>query len=254
MKESQNKLYHTKSLAEHIDCPIDTGHFLKLVKYWGTDLVGIGNVSEGLAKEFRHLPVAVSLAIAHPPLREGVLRRDSVVAYSNQFPLVDERLENIQKRIALFLRSLGRKAFIIPPDTAKQDSSFAAKLFPLFPHKTAATCAGLGWVGKNGLLITREYGARLSWGTVLTDAPLRVSADPYLIGQCNGCSRCVEACPAGAIMGKEWSRENSGEVLVDVEKCAGHLSYHRQVIGKPVCAHCILACPVGKQKKVYRSK
>ncbi|MHB9093589.1 MAG: hypothetical protein ACYC21_02860 [Eubacteriales bacterium] len=34
-------------------------------------------------------------------------------------------------------------------------------------HPPAATCAGLGWVGKNGLLVTKEYGARLGWATVL---------------------------------------------------------------------------------------
>jgi len=247
LKKSEAKLYQTKSVAENIDSSIDTGHFLRLVKSWGADLVGIGDVREGLAKEFRHLPVAVSLAIAHPPLGESILSKNSVVAYTNQFPAIDANLESIQKRIALFLRSLGRKAFIIPPDTAKQDPSFAARLFPLFPHKTAATCAGLGWVGKNGLLITKPYGARLSWATVLTDAPLNVSIESYTKGKCGNCHRCISACPAGAIRDEEWVRSFSGQTKIDVDACSKQLEKNFQLVGKHICGLCILACPLGRK-------
>ena len=219
-----------------------------MVRSWGATMVGAGDVREGLAMEFSHLPAAISLAIAHPPLRDSIIRKDSVSAYTNQFPAIDASLEKIQKRIASYLRSMGWKAFVIPPDTDKQDPSFAARLFPLFPHKTGATCSGLGWVGKNGLLITREYGARLSWGTVLTDAPLEVSARPYLKGECNSCNRCVRVCPAGAIKGQEWRRDNSGEQLLDIEKCSQQLTRHKMVIGKAICAHCVTACPVGNRE------
>jgi epoxyqueuosine reductase QueG len=188
--------------------------------------------------------------MAHPAGGEGIISKDSLVAYSNQFPAIDARLEKIQKRIESYLRSKGWKAFAIPPDTDKKDSRFVARLFPLFPHKTAATCSGLGWVGKNGLLVTREYGARLSWATVLTDAPFEVLEKPFAEGQCNKCNRCKAMCPAGAIKGKEWSRKNHGESLVDFEKCAAQLSTHHKILGKYVCGHCIVACPVGNQNEV----
>lgn len=233
---------------------IDNKQFKKMIKSWGASLVGFGDVTEGLAWEFKYLPRAISLAVAHPSAKESVVRKNSVIAYTNQFPAIDACLENVQKRVTSYLRSLGWKAFAIPPDTDKRDSSFAARLFPLFPHKTAATCSGLGWVGKNGLLVTKEYGARLSWATVLTDAQLEVSGQPCYRDECNDCRRCVDACPAGAIRGIHWSRENSSEPLTDTRKCAQQLAYHAKVIGKMICAHCIVVCPLGKERRLYISK
>jgi len=226
---------------------IDNKKLLHTVKAWGATLIGFGDVREGLAKEFKHIPVAISLAITHPSVEESIVSTNSVIAYTNRFPDIDAVLENIQKRIVFYLRSRGWKAFAIPPDTDRRDISFASCLYPLFPHKTAATCSGLGWIGKNGLLVTPEYGARLSWGTVLTDAPLKVSRTPYLKGECKTCNRCVDACPAGAIIGRKWTRDSAGEPLIDVEKCTRQLEYHEKVIGKSICAHCIVVCPVGKQ-------
>lgn len=230
------------------DSCIDSDTFLKIARSWGATLVGIGDVSIGLAGEFRHIPLAISLAIAHPPVEEGLFSKDSVTAYSNQFPEVDARLELIQARVSSYLRSQGWNAFVIPPDTGKQDSRFAARLYPLFPHKTSATCAGLGWVGRNGLLVTKEYGARLSWGTVLTNAPLKVCEKPYVKSHCGNCKLCKQACPSGAIRGNDWSRDNGNKPLIDVEKCARQLSLNHQVIGKYICGYCMVVCPVGVEK------
>lgn len=234
---------------------INSRKFKKMIKNWGANLVGFGDVTEGLAWEFKHLPTAISLAIVHPNGEDSIINNNnSVIAYTNQYPLIDASLENIQKRIVSYLRSLGWKAFAIPPDTGKIDPSFVARLFPLFPHKTAATCSGLGWVGKNGLLVTRQYGARLSWATVLTDAPLEVSEHPYLRSECKSCRRCVEACPAGAVYGVQWSRDKADQPLINVDKCSEQLAYHAKVIGKMICAHCIVACPVGRERRLYISK
>jgi len=233
-----------KNIESEKDNVIDTESFLKTVKNWGATLAGIGDVREGLAREFRHIPVAISLAVAHPPVKEGIIRKGKLIAYTNQFPAVDAALEKIQKNTAAYLRSLGWKAFIIPPDTDKVDTSFAARLFPLFPHKTGATCAGLGWVGKNGLLITKEYGARLSWGTVLTDAPLNFCERPFRKGECKKCSRCVKICPAGAVSPEEWVRERVVRPKINVEACAGQLRQNYRFIGSYVCGLCIMVCPL----------
>ena len=253
-RSSANLIYIERSRLRN-EYPIESTKFKQMVRSWGATLVGVGDVHQGLAKEFKHIPVGISLAVAHPPLKDSIITKNSVTAYTNQFPDIDFALANIQKRIVSYLRSHGWKAFAIPPDTDKKDSSFASCLFPLFPHKTAATCAGLGWIGKNGLLVSPDYGARLSWGTVLTDAPLEVSHEPYLKGECKGCTRCVDACPAGAIKGKHWVRDTAGQPLLDPEKCAAQMEYHRKVIGTCICAHCIVACPVGnRSKKVYLYK
>jgi epoxyqueuosine reductase QueG len=72
-----------------------------------------------------------------------------------------------------------------------------------FPHKTAATRAGLGWVSRNCLLITRKHGPWIRQGTVFTDLPLDCET-PLKKSYCGTCKQCVEACPAGAIVGNQW--------------------------------------------------
>ncbi len=254
MKKFTASFNYIKSTGPRNEYALDSSKLVRMIRSWGATLAGIGDVRQGLAREFRHIPVGISIAVAHPPVKDSIISKGSVIAYTNQFPQIDALLVNIQKRIVSYLRSRGWKAFAIPPDTDKYDPSFAARLYPLFPHKTAATCAGLGWVGKNGLLVNPDYGARLSWGTVLTDAPLEVTREPYLKGECHGCNRCVEACPAGAIRGIQWTRDVAGTPLLDIEKCALQMEYHRKVIGSCICAHCIVACPVGRRGKVLSLK
>lgn len=239
-------LQFRKDIDNNQGCHIESVLLLQQVQLWGATIAGIGDVREGLAREFKHLPTAISLAIAHPPVGECLRYVDEVRAYSNQFPAIDALMESIEKRIESYLRSRGWKAFAIPPDSDKQDPRFVAKLFPLFPHKTAATCAGLGWVGKNGLLVTREYGARLSWATVLTDAPLDSSDKPFLSGECKGCNRCVEVCPARAISSEEWVRGSRGP-KIDTAACAQRLQENNKVLGSYICGLCITACPLSRK-------
>ena len=91
----------------------------------------------------------------------------------------------------------------------------------------AATSAGIGWVGKNGLLISPEHGPRLSLATVLTDAPLAADA-PVEASRCGACTLCRDHCPSGAITGAEWSRGNPFVELVRLGECRGHKAAGRQ--------------------------
>ncbi|NTU50912.1 MAG: hypothetical protein HGA94_00520 [Candidatus Aminicenantes bacterium] len=64
-------------------------------------------------------------------------------------------------------------------------------------HKHVARAAGLGWLGRNNLLVNRELGSRFRLVTVLTDMPLE--PDAPLERDCGACRACAAACPAGAI-------------------------------------------------------
>ena len=64
-------------------------------------------------------------------------------------------------------------------------------------HKQVGRAAGLGWFGRNNLLVNPEFGSRFRLVTVLTDMPLE--ADAPLDRDCGPCRACAAACPAGAI-------------------------------------------------------
>ncbi len=227
---------------------VDSDELKKRALEWGASLVGFGDVSVGLAPELAHMPSAIALAVKHP-VNGGTYKCGSMTAYSNQYKDVDRILESVQKKTVTFLKSRGWLTLAIPPDSAKADGSFVSKLYPLFPHKTGATCAGLGWIGKSGLLVNPQYGARLSWATVLTDAPLEICRTPYTESKCGSCSRCVNACPASAIRNTNWKRGNKAEPFIDTDSCAEYMSYTVRVFQKYICGLCVLACPMGGKRR-----
>lgn len=80
------------------------------------------------------------------------------------------------------------------------------------PDKVWAERAGIGWIAKNGNLITREYGSWVFLGEVLTN--LELIPDRPHTAHCGTCTRCMEACPTGAI---------PAPAVVDANRC---IAYH----------------------------
>lgn len=89
----------------------------------------------------------------------------------------------------------------------------------ILPHKKIATMSGLGWIGKNNLLVTEKYGAALSMCSVLTDMPLNTVKAEMISGRCGECNLCVEVCPVQAIHGKKWELGMNRDDIVDVYQC-----------------------------------
>jgi len=109
-------------------------------------------------------------------------------------------------------------------------------------HKEVAQRAGLGWMGRNNLLVNRNFGSRIRLVTVLTDFPLPY--DKPIEDGCGDCKDCLGICPAGAI------KEN----LEDFDRlaCFRQLEEFRKIckIGHHICGICVKACkgrPVSKE-------
>jgi epoxyqueuosine reductase len=79
-------------------------------------------------------------------------------------------------------------------------------------EKPWAMQAGLGWIGKNSLLLTREYGSWVFLGVILTT--LKLVPDRPHTAHCGTCTRCLEACPTQAIVSPG---------VVDSRRC---IAYH----------------------------
>ena len=80
------------------------------------------------------------------------------------------------------------------------------------PDKVWAQRAGIGWIAKNGNVITREYGSWVFLGEILTN--LALTPDTPHTQHCGNCTRCLDACPTGAI---------AKPFVVDANRC---IAYH----------------------------
>ncbi|MHB8836340.1 MAG: NADH-quinone oxidoreductase subunit I [Candidatus Methylomirabilia bacterium] len=195
----------------------------------GAAVVGYAVLTGLLGAEIAHLDRAISIGVARR------LNEDTLGI-----------LTRLQKRAVRHLKAQGFRTLALPPDSDRKKDTFVSKLYSLFNHKMAATSAGIGWVGKNGLLISPEHGPRLSLATVLTDAPLPGDA-PFETSLCGPCTLCRDHCPSQAITGAEWSRSKPFVELVRLGECRGHKAAKRQVTGKPNCGLCITVCPYGRK-------
>jgi epoxyqueuosine reductase len=195
----------------------------------GATVVGIAGLRGYLSGEIAHLDRAVSIGV------DRKLNEDTLAL-----------LTKLQKRTVRFLKARGHRTLAIPPDSDRRKGTFVSKLYSLFNHKMAATSAGLGWIGKNGLLISPGHGPRLSLATVLTDAPMRPDV-PIEHCLCGECVLCIEHCPSQAITGAKWSRTSPFTELVRLGACRSHKTGKRQIAGKPNCGLCINICPFGRK-------
>lgn len=198
----------------------------------GAAVVGVAWVKDALHQEIAHLERAVSIGV------DKNLNEDTVTL-----------LLGLQKKAVKILRQGRYRYLCIPPDSDRIRNTFVSKLYPLFTHKMAATSAGLGWIGKNGLLISPDFGPRLSLATILTDAPLQAGT-PIEHSLCGDCGMCMEFCPSDAITGEEWSRREPFSELIQLDRCASHKKKIKALHGKPNCGLCITICPYGR--KIYK--
>jgi epoxyqueuosine reductase QueG len=115
---------------------------------------------------------------------------------------------------------------------------------PVFAHKTAATRAGLGWIGKTALFVSPLFGPRVRLATVFTDLALPAGT-PVEVGRCGSCRRCVDACPAGAGIDVSWRAGLPRAELYDVKACEQETDKYEHLGG--VCGVCIAVCPWGRE-------
>ena len=224
----------------------------------GADLVGVADISgeverAHIVKEFHHYRRAVAIGMKLHKFKRPEDEKKAadqhalLLAYIKENEDITQKLKELLRVGTRFLRKRGHKCMAIPPISVGEERRFISALYPLFSHRMAVTMAGLGWIGKNGMVINGEYGPNLVWATILTDAELAPSP-PQLESMCGECQLCQVCCPVGAILGANWSRSRGKEMIIDLEKCAGYMEENSDKYGRPVCGICFMACPVGVKK------
>lgn len=194
---------------------------------------------------------AISIAVALDVSIINEISEGPTQRYFHEYTRVNEFLSRLCASTVGDLKKRGHNARAIEPTIRIEGSAMKALTTPL-PHKTAATRAGLGWIGKSALLITRKYGPAVRLATVLTDAPLD-AGNPVDDSHCGDCTKCVDRCPVNAIAGENWTKGIERESIYDAHACRAEATIASGEIGVSVtiCGICINACP-WTQKYVSR--
>lgn len=207
----------------------------------GAALVGFADMSEVEEEARQSLPRAISMAVALTPRIVAEIRNGPTEEYVGEYDRRNEFLFELGDFAAAFIRQRGYNAVAKAPTKVGVND---ATLSTVLPNKTAATRAGLGWIGKCALLVTPEYGSAVRFATVLTDAPLAVGT-PADESRCGDCAECVDACPGRAASGKEWRLGMRREEFFDAFACrdAAREQAARLGLSYSICGRCISVCP-----------
>ncbi len=214
---------------------------LHAIPLWGAaDLRDFSTPQDENGKGF---PYALSLVIPMNPEIMAAIRNGPNQAYADEYVRVNIRINAVSERLTAAIKNKGFRSKNLAASVRTDTVNIKGE----FPHKTAATRAGLGWIGRHCQLITRPFGPWIRLGTVFTDMELPCGP-PIERNYCGQCMRCIAACPANALTGKAWYPGLPREEILDVSACdtwkkKHYFKYHKG----HNCGICSSACPYGSK-------
>jgi len=214
-------------------------NYIELEKFCrdaGADLFGVADIEEikdkfsfsaGLLAKLNN---AVCLGVRLSDLVMEEISDMPTRLYSYHYRTVNLLLDQIALRMTAYIRKKGWISLPVPASQVLDWQRHTAHL----SHRHVAVLAGLGWIGRNNLLVNPIFGSRLRLVTVLTDMPLKTDAP--IKGDCRDCRLCIEACPAAAI--------KEGFADFNHQACLAKLKefQKKHVVEQYICGVCVRAC------------
>jgi len=133
---------------------------------------------------------------------------------------------NLDRSALLVAKKLQKAGFGAYPIPASQYVN-TSRLEGAISHKLVVNLAGLGWIGKNCLLITPKNGPRLRFATVLTDAPLK----------------------PGTSIPNPFNPSEPRDVRFRAHLCRDYSPKRREQFGVGICGLCVYICPWGRTRE-----
>jgi epoxyqueuosine reductase QueG len=214
-------------------------NYLDLKKFCldeGIDLFGVADISK-VRDEFKLSPkIAQNLnsAICLGVMLSGaVLSEIDIVPtklYFHHYKIVNSFLDHIALRLSNIIQ---KKCFLALAVPATQIIDWEKNVGHL-SHRRLGVLAGLGWIGRNNLLVNEKLGSQFRLVSVLTNIPLKI--DEPSNRDCGECRLCVQVCPSGAV------GDNPADF--DHVKCFEKLkSFQKQRQAEQfVCGICVNVC------------
>jgi len=204
---------------------------------WGGSLFGVADLLSFKKEEILLPPslidrffygISIGYHLSDAILEE--IENQPTPLYFHHYQRVNIVLDTLGLIVTSAIQELGYQAIPIP---ASQIVDWKIQKGHL-SHKHVARAAGLGWIGRNNLLVNEQFGSRIRLITILTDLPLVI--DPPLTKDCGSCHDCLSVCPARAI--KEWQEE------FDHLQCYEQLRTFAKTLhfSHNICGVCVKAC------------
>ena len=215
----------------------NVGKLKSLCHHWGASFFGVADLKSLKRDDILLSPAKVDqfpFAISTGyHLSDAILEEiedKPIPLYFHHYQRVNILLDSIGLVVTSAIQELGYRALPVPASQLVDWKTQTAHL----SHKHVARAAGLGWIGRNNLLVNKNFGARVRLVTILTDLPLVVDS-PASEG-CGSCQACLSICPAGAITEKpeDFDHLKCYEQLKIFSKTL-HISHH-------ICGVCVKAC------------
>ena len=207
----------------------------------GIDLFGVADIEE-IKNEFKispktlqNLDKAVCLGVMLSGAILSEIEKVPTKLYFHHYKIVNSFLDQVALKLCNVIQKKGYFALAIPATQIIDWEKNTAHL----SHRRLGVLAGLGWIGRNNLLVNERFGSQFRLVSILTNMPLKI--DKPVKNDCGSCKLCVKICPAGAI------QERPADF--DQIKCFGALkSFQTQrQVEQFVCGICVNACQGGKK-------
>ncbi len=208
----------------------------------GADLVGIGDITMLPVEVRKNMTYGIAIAVAVDSEVIKGIEDGPTMEYRLAYDELNDKLDEIVTLGAEYIHRLGYEAIA---QTVSEVSKTETEYNSVLPHKTVATRAGIGWIGKNAMLVTKEFGSAVRISAILTNANLQAD-QPMNESRCKDCMRCKESCPGDAITGLNWNIASNRDIFFDAIKCkraARRITKERLNIEKTLCGKCVLVCP-----------
>ncbi|MGV8981656.1 4Fe-4S double cluster binding domain-containing protein [Clostridium sp.] len=215
------------------------------LKSLGASLVGFADLSNVDTSLFNNMNYGISFGIKIGSKIIESINEGPTKEYYEEYNKINKDLNIIVLSCVKYIQAHGYNSIGQASTYVTSDNNLTTSL----PHKTVATRAGLGWIGKNALLITPKYGSSIRISSVITDMPL-ITGIPINESKCGTCNNCVDICPASAIKGAIWDLTSTRDELLDPYKCrkkARELSKGKIGIEISLCGICVEVCPFTKR-------
>ena len=189
----------------------------------GTFHTATAEISAGLDSA-----VVIGIRLSRPVLE--TVERAPTWTYYHHYRMVNMALDQAALLLAGECMRMGYRAFPVPASQILEWDRLKAHL----SHREVGALAGIGWRGRNNLLVHPEYGSQVRYATVLTDMPL--PGGGTVRGSCGDCTACLSVCPVGAI--------KEDPEAFDLDKCAAQLRRFskEEKLNTLICGLCVRAC------------